>query len=111
MAAEMIKDLKWKVTLEQLNRLRETNPEIPMASTLDIIGGLNTAAEVPSSQLDDDFFQLLSELPALPDNFVAEEDGSPANLQDGSFLLQGTDPDSYPEDLATLDFESLLELE
>ncbi|KAK7157094.1 hypothetical protein R3I94_006991 [Phoxinus phoxinus] len=59
MAAEIIKDLKWKVTLEQLNRLRETNPEIPMASTLDIMGGLNTAAEVPSCQQDDDFFQLL----------------------------------------------------
>ncbi|CAM4574708.1 hypothetical protein PO909_030021 [Leuciscus waleckii] len=96
----LIKTLKWKVSMDELARLRETNPEIPMASTLDVIESLNLEDQVPAPQdhqVDDSFSV------GLPDN-------KGDYRADASQAEPVKMPETYPE-FVTLNLHDLLEMD
>ncbi|KAK7157098.1 hypothetical protein R3I94_006995 [Phoxinus phoxinus] len=95
---QLIKDLKWKVSMEVLARLRATNPETPMASIFYVVSSLN-----PAHQSEDSFFESLAQIIHLPDN---EGDHRADDSQAESLRMQET----YPE-FSTLNMEDLLDLD
>ncbi|KAI7805667.1 hypothetical protein IRJ41_013785 [Triplophysa rosa] len=110
----LIGNLKRTVALEQLGRLRASNPQIPMQSALDLAEPQVPISQPVEAPNDEEFFQLLETLFDLPDQRDRQTDANGASdAQDDELQQAAVDYQELVEtgDLTTLNLEDLITLE